>query len=128
MDTEKNTQANDWKQREVGALWKKSGKTQNYFSGRINLENYKDQGLVNIVGFSNKAKQDNPSAPDVILYYSAPSTNSAFDLNSESTKEEESGQSISEKVETKISSPTSSKKDAEKEVSKDVEFEDETPF
>lgn len=84
METENESRPknNDWKEREVGALWKKSGKSQNYFSGRVSLENYKDEKFVNIVGFANKMKKENPNAPDVILYYSAPSN--SLDLDSDS--------------------------------------------
>ena len=86
-ETKSSPQNNDWKKREVGALWKKSGKSQNYFSGRVNLENYKDEKFVNIVGFANKMKKENANAPDVILYYSAPSPTS---LDLEDSKEETS--------------------------------------
>jgi hypothetical protein len=80
METE-NEKTNEWKNREVGALWKKAGKTQNYFSGKINIEKYKEDDSINIVGFSNTNKKDNANAPDVILYYSAPMTSSGLDLD-----------------------------------------------
>ncbi len=80
METEKEKN-NEWKEREVGALWKKAGKTQNYFSGKINIEKHKEDGFLNIVGFSNSNKKDNPNAPDVILYYSAPMASSGLDLD-----------------------------------------------
>ena len=68
----KNTKENDWKEREIGALWKKEGRNQNYFSGRLKLKNFDADGEVNIVGFSNKKKAEFPNAPDVILYQSVP--------------------------------------------------------
>ena len=79
-NNESSNQQSDWKQRELGALWKKSGKTQNYFSGRINLSKFKDEDLINIVGFSNKLKKENPNAPDVIIYYSPSSEKSGRSL------------------------------------------------
>lgn len=109
-DNNQNNKNSDWKDREVGALWKRSGKTQNYFSGRVNLKNYQEEGLVNIIGFANKMKKDNPNAPDVILYYSAPSNGGSFDLNS-------SGSSQSNNSESKPQQSDSS-----------IEVEDEAPF
>ena len=85
-ENKNSEKANEWKKREVGALWKKSGKSQNYFSGKVNLESYKDLGAVNIVGFANKGKKENANAPDVILYYSPPVTSNSFDLSSEDSK------------------------------------------
>ena len=67
-----NNKENEWKEREIGALWKKEGRNQNYFSGRLKLKNLSDDGEINIVGFSNKKKAEFPNAPDVILYQSVP--------------------------------------------------------
>lgn len=117
MDKENNTQVNEWKQREVGALWKKSGKTQNYFSGRVNLENYKDSEYINIVGFSNKGKKNNPTAPDVILYYSEP-VNSESSLDLDNGKSEEAPSSQDSHLKSKAGETQSS----------DEELIDETPF
>lgn len=75
-----NTKANEWKEREIGALWKKAGKTQNYFSGKINVSSF-TEGSVNIVGFANSGKSKNPNSPDVILY-SSEQTN-VLDLSSD---------------------------------------------
>jgi hypothetical protein len=111
-DNNQNSKGSDWKDREVGALWKRSGKTQNYFSGRVNLKNYQDEGLVNIVGFANKMKKDNPNAPDVILYYSNPSSGSSFDLSQSSNAASESA-----------AAPQSSTS-----ATKDPVVEDEAPF
>ena len=102
-ENKNSEKANDWKKREIGALWKKSGKSQNYFSGKVNLESYKDLGAVNIVGFANKGKKENANAPDVILYYSPPAGSGPLDLSSENSE--------SKVASVKISSP-----------------EDETPF
>jgi hypothetical protein len=81
MENENNNSNNDWKERELGALWKKEGKNQNYFSGKIKLEKFKDFDSINIVGFSNKNKSEKPNAPDVILYYSAPMANAPDSLD-----------------------------------------------
>jgi hypothetical protein len=116
-DNNQNNSNSDWKDREVGALWKKSGRTQNYFSGRVNLKNYQEEGLVNIVGFANKMKKDNPNAPDVILYYSAPSSGDSFNLKSSD------GNQSPPKADS--SSADSSSADSS---SADSSVEDEAPF
>lgn len=101
METENDSrpQNNDWKEREVGALWKKSGKSQNYFSGRVSLENYKDEKFVNIVGFANKGKRENPNAPDVILYYSAPTSTLDLESSNSTSKIQAKEESSSAQVE-----------------------------
>jgi len=81
-NNESSSQQSDWKQRELGALWKKNGRTQNYFSGRINLSKFNGEDFVNIVGFANKLKKEHPNAPDVIIYYSPSSEKSGLDLDS----------------------------------------------
>jgi len=76
--TDQNT-TTDWKKRELGALWKKEGKSQNYFSGRVKING----ANVNIVGFANKSKDSNPNSPDVILYTSElQKDESSLDLSS----------------------------------------------
>ena len=103
-----------------GIFWKKNGKTQNYFSGKINIEKLGDEKFVNIVGFSNKQKKDNPNAPDVIIYYS-PSVDK-LDLNND-----QSNQSLVDSSESAASSDEPSPVNKESEVSTQ-EMEDETPF
>tara|TARA_Y100000592_G_scaffold95363_1_gene161700 strand:+ start:609 stop:893 length:285 start_codon:yes stop_codon:yes gene_type:complete len=89
MENENNNSSNDWKERELGALWKKTGKSQNYFSGKIKLEKFKDVDSINIVGFSNKNKKDKANAPDVILYYSAPVDSLSLDSNKKEANSED---------------------------------------
>lgn len=120
MTTENNTQVSEWKKRELGALWKKNGKTQNYFSGKINIEKLGDEKFVNIVGFSNKQKKDNPNAPDVIIYYS-PSVDK-LDLNNNQANE-----SLVDSEESTVSADELSPANKTPEVSTQ-EAEDETPF
>jgi len=72
----------DWKKRELGALWKKEGKSQNYFSGRVKING----ANVNIVGFANKSKEKSPNSPDVILYTSElQSSETSLDLASDNS-------------------------------------------
>jgi hypothetical protein len=67
---EKNKQQSDWQKRDIGALWKREGKTEKYLSGY-----FKDElgEQVEIVIFSNKYKKDNPKAPDYRVYLSTKS-------------------------------------------------------
>ena len=60
-NTEKKS---EWQEREIGALWKQSGKNQNYLSGHINDEK--------VVIFTNRGKTENPKAPDFRVYKSKP--------------------------------------------------------
>ena len=60
-NTEKKS---EWQEREIGALWKQSGKNQNYLSGHINDEK--------VVIFTNRGKTENPKAPDFRVSKSKP--------------------------------------------------------
>jgi uncharacterized protein (DUF736 family) len=58
---------NEWSKRDIGALWKKEGKSGKYLSGY-----FKDElgEQVEIVIFSNKFKGENAKAPDYRVYIS----------------------------------------------------------
>ena len=71
--SEENKKKNDWKEREVGALWKKEGQNQVFYSGKIKLAAFPEGSKeIKIVGFRNKGKAEYPNSPDVILYESKP--------------------------------------------------------
>jgi hypothetical protein len=74
MDTTHSTDSksqSDWRKREMGALWKKDGKTQQFYSGFIKLNKGTPQEKEhNIVVFLNKMKSSE-KAPDLIVYESA---------------------------------------------------------
>jgi uncharacterized protein (DUF736 family) len=53
----------DWNKLEIGALWKKTGKTESFYSGKIKI-NGKDQ---EIVCFVNKHKSAE-NHPDIRIY------------------------------------------------------------
>jgi hypothetical protein len=59
------TQKNEWREREVGALWMKQGTSQDFMSGHCSIEDQK----VELVVFKNKNKTSD-RAPDYILYKS----------------------------------------------------------
>lgn len=68
MNTKQTTtNNNDWAKRDVGALWKREGKTGKYLSGY-----FKDElgEQVEIIVFTNKYKGENPKAPDFRIYIS----------------------------------------------------------
>ena len=71
-NTEKQTEKqSEWKNRELGALWVRSGKSQKYLSGTINVETM--PGVtepVKVVVFTNKGKEKNERAPDYVIYKS----------------------------------------------------------
>lgn len=91
MDTTHSTDSksqSDWRKREMGALWKKDGKTQQFYSGFVKLNKGTPQEKEhNIVVFLNKMKSSE-KAPDLIVYESAeqPSfiDNSVMSLESDS--------------------------------------------
>tara|TARA_R100000008_G_scaffold41376_1_gene23838 strand:- start:2075 stop:2365 length:291 start_codon:yes stop_codon:yes gene_type:complete len=57
------TKKNEWREREVGALWMKQGTTQDFMSGHCSVNDEK----VELVVFKNKNKTSD-RAPDYILY------------------------------------------------------------
>ena len=59
------TKNNEWREREVGALWMKQGATQDFMSGHCSVNDEK----VELVVFKNKNKTSD-RAPDYILYKS----------------------------------------------------------
>jgi hypothetical protein len=63
MSTE-NTKNNEWREREMGALWKRQSQNGNttYLAGNLDGRG--------VVVFNNKNKKDNPKAPDFIVYKS----------------------------------------------------------
>ncbi|MAF43690.1 MAG: hypothetical protein CMI54_05940 [Parcubacteria group bacterium] len=65
MSTENKT---DWKEREVGALWKKESATQKFFSGHVKIvDDDGEETLVKVVVFSNRHKSKD-SHPDFRIY------------------------------------------------------------
>ena len=56
--------SNDWEKREIGALWKKEGRSGPYYTGSLND---KDGQSMRIVCFANKSKTSQ-SQPDIRIY------------------------------------------------------------
>lgn len=77
MDTEKQSQTeqtekqSEWKNRELGALWVRSGKNQKYLSGQLKVETMPGvEEIVKVVVFTNKGREKNERAPDYVVYRS----------------------------------------------------------
>ena len=45
MSNDNNTTNNDWSEREIGALWKRSGSNQKYLSGKLKMADGSTQEL-----------------------------------------------------------------------------------
>jgi hypothetical protein len=63
-------QDNEWRQRELGALWVRQGKSQRYLTGTIRVGEFGVEKEVKIIVFSNKHKSKNERAPDYVVYES----------------------------------------------------------
>ena len=76
-----NENATKSDQIEIGALWKKEGKSQKFLAGNINIKNLTDDQVkqliatkeIPVVIFSNKFKQKD-THPDLRVYLSKPKT------------------------------------------------------
>jgi hypothetical protein len=68
MNNNKEKQ-NDWKEREIGALWKKSKGGSSYCTGYIVSDELGNKVRQRVIMFSNKTKS-NENSPDFILYIS----------------------------------------------------------
>ena len=71
-DQENGNAENKWRQRELGALWKRQGRNQNYLTGKIKIGEFGVEKEVKVVIFTNKNKDKNERAPDFIVYESEP--------------------------------------------------------
>jgi uncharacterized protein (DUF736 family) len=61
---------NEWSKREIGALWKRTGKTQEYLGGHVRLaDGAGEERQIFIQVFTNKQKKSN-SHPDFRVYLS----------------------------------------------------------
>lgn len=56
---------------EIGALWKKEGKSQKFLSGKINLKEVGYDKDVDVIVFTNKSKKSDRH-PDLRIYLSRP--------------------------------------------------------
>jgi len=61
-----NEKSSDWKDREVGALWRVDGSNQSFYSGSIKVGGKS----LKIVCFTNKYKEKGSNQPDLRVYES----------------------------------------------------------
>ena len=81
MGNENNT--TDWSEREIGALWKRSGSNQKYLSGKVKMA---DGSTQEIVIFTNRYKNAD-NQPDFRIYKSGGSNNQQQETQSEGKTE-----------------------------------------
>lgn len=82
-NTESNdTNKSDWKEREIGALWKREGKNQRFLSGKITL----NDEVVNVVVYVNKFKEKD-NQPDFRIYKDRPMEQTASDKPKETAED-----------------------------------------
>jgi len=67
--TNNTSKPNDWKEREVGALWKKANAKGSYCTGYIVSDELGNKVKQRVIMFSNKTKS-NDKSPDFIIYLS----------------------------------------------------------
>jgi len=77
-NSEDNT--NKWKARELGALWARKGKNQNYFSGYVTVGELGFEQRIKLVGFKNNFKDDEKQ-PDFRLYISEEKEESSSEVS-----------------------------------------------
>jgi len=65
--TDTNNNNNEWKERDIGALWKREGKNQRYLSGKLTIGGK----VTNVVIFVNKFKEKD-NQPDFRIYEDRP--------------------------------------------------------
>lgn len=63
MSNSENTN-NDWKEREIGALWKRESSNQKYLSGKMKVGGEE----VGVVIFTNRYKEEGSKQPDFRVY------------------------------------------------------------
>jgi hypothetical protein len=82
MSDNKETVASqsDWKKRELGALWRRDGKTQKYLSGILKFGEFGTEQEIRVVVFTNKGKAKNEKAPDFIVYQETPREESSDEI------------------------------------------------
>ena len=66
MSNSEQNNNSDWKEREIGALWKREGKNSNqkYLSGKMKIKGE----VVEVVIFTNKYKEEGTQQPDFRVY------------------------------------------------------------
>lgn len=68
MSDTNTTAQEEWRKREIGALWKRESMTQKYLSGKVRLPESYNESEFGIVVFTNKYKEEGSKQPDFRVY------------------------------------------------------------
>jgi len=68
MSNSEQNNNSDWKEREIGALWKRESSNQKYLSGKVKV-NGEELG---VVIFTNRYKEEGSKQPDFRVYLERP--------------------------------------------------------
>jgi uncharacterized protein (DUF736 family) len=91
QENNKNNSQSDWQKRDIGALWKRSGKSQNFLSGKITIGEFGEEKEIQVVVFKNKYKEKE-NQPDFRIYEDTPKE----DAPKKAPQSSEAGSSASE--------------------------------
>ena len=84
-----STAQEEWRKREIGALWKRQSPSQKYLSGKVKLpEDYNEQEF-GIVVFTNRFKEEGSKQPDFRVYLERKREDEQGAPQSSAPKEEE---------------------------------------
>tara|TARA_Y100000361_G_scaffold141173_1_gene145988 strand:+ start:19 stop:282 length:264 start_codon:yes stop_codon:yes gene_type:complete len=84
MSNSENTN-NDWKEREIGALWKRESSNQKYLSGKMKVGGEE----VGVVIFTNRYKEEGSKQPDFRVYLERPREEQAVTATATQASEED---------------------------------------
>ena len=79
----------EWRKREIGALWKRQSSSQKYLSGKVKLpEDYNEQEF-GIVVFTSRFKEEGSKQPDFRVYLERKREGEQNSVQSTSSTEED---------------------------------------
>jgi len=85
MSNSEQNNNSDWKEREVGALWRRESSNQKYLSGKVKI-NGEEHG---VVIFTNRYKEEGSKQPDFRVYLERPREEQAVTATATQTSEED---------------------------------------
>tara|TARA_Y100001963_G_scaffold129009_1_gene183858 strand:+ start:3112 stop:3393 length:282 start_codon:yes stop_codon:yes gene_type:complete len=88
-DNNNTAQAEEWRKREIGALWKRQSSSQKYLSGKVKLPEDYNENEFGIVVFTNRFKEEGSKQPDFRVYLERKREGEQASAQSTSSTEEE---------------------------------------
>ena len=79
----------EWRKREIGALWKRQSSSQKYLSGKVKLPEYYNEQEFGIVVFTNRFKEEGSKQPDFRVYLERKREGEQNSVQSTSSTEED---------------------------------------